>query len=38
MTNSEREAMVARAKQIVELLGTCGIRNGWSFDHERARY
>jgi hypothetical protein len=31
-----REAMVARAEQIVELLGTCFIRQGWKLDAERA--
>lgn len=31
-----REAMVARAKQISDLLGTCYIRKGWSFDKARA--
>jgi hypothetical protein len=31
-----REAMVARAKQIVELLSTCLVREGWKLDAERA--
>jgi hypothetical protein len=30
-----REAMVARAEQLVEVLGTCFVREGWKFDAER---
>ena len=29
--------MVARAKQIVDVLGTCHVRDGWHFSFDRAR-
>jgi hypothetical protein len=31
-----REAMVIRAQQMVDLLGTCYVREGWKLDVERA--
>jgi hypothetical protein len=31
-----RSAVMARAEHIIELLSTCFIRDGWSFDHVRA--
>jgi hypothetical protein len=31
-----REAMVIRAQQMVDLLGTCYVREGWKLDAERA--
>jgi len=31
-----REAMVVRAKQIVDVLGSCYVREGWKLDAERA--
>jgi hypothetical protein len=35
-TIDSREAMVVRAKQIVDVLGTCYVRKGWKLDAERA--
>ena len=38
VAGDDRAAMVARAEQIVEVLGTCFVREGWheAFDHKRA--
>ena len=36
VSNPKRERMVARAERVVELLSTRVIRDGWSFDLNRA--
>ena len=36
VSNPKRERMVARAERVVELLSTRVIRDGWSFDSNRA--